>query len=101
VLLRDGLRIRARAPGVVPSRRRTFVEDDRSLGATKSLLGAALLAQRRYDEAEAMLLDAQRAIGSAASSSADLTIATRRLADLYDAWGKPAQAKQYRAPLQF
>ena len=39
-----GSRIRAHAPGVVPSRRRTFVEDDWSLGATKSLLGATLLA---------------------------------------------------------
>jgi serine/threonine protein kinase/tetratricopeptide (TPR) repeat protein len=101
VLLRDGLRIRARAPGVVPSRRRTFVEDDRSVGATKSLLGAALLAQRRYDEAEAMLLDAQRELGSSASSPNDLKITTQRLVDLYNAWGKPAQAAQFRAHSQF
>src|SRR6185436_18843366 len=54
-LLREGLRIRARAPGLVPSRRRTFAEDDWSLGSVKSLLGAALTSLHRYDEAETLL----------------------------------------------
>ena len=35
-LLREGLRIRSRAPGIVPSRRRTIAEDDWSLGAQKA-----------------------------------------------------------------
>jgi hypothetical protein len=39
LLLRDGLRIRSLAPGVVPSRRRTFVDDDWSVGAIRDLLG--------------------------------------------------------------
>ena len=59
-LLREGLRIRALAPGVVPSRRRTFREDDWSLGATKRLLGAALVARGRHAEADAVLVDARR-----------------------------------------
>ena len=59
-MLREGFRIRAQAPGVVPGRRRLFLEDDWSLGATKSLLGAALTALKRYEEAEAVLLDARR-----------------------------------------
>jgi triphosphoribosyl-dephospho-CoA synthetase len=46
-LLRDALRIRSRAPGVVPSRRRTLPEDDWSPDATKNLLAAALVAERR------------------------------------------------------
>jgi serine/threonine-protein kinase len=46
-LLRDALRIRARAPGVVPSRRRTLPEDDWSPDAAKDLLAAALAAERR------------------------------------------------------
>ena len=54
-LLRQALPIRARAPGVVPVRRRAFPEDDWSVAATKSLLGAALSAQSRYGEAEALL----------------------------------------------
>ncbi len=98
-LLRDGLRIRSLAPGVMPSRRRTFIEDDWSIGATKSLLGAALLAQRRYDEAEGMLLDAERDLAAVPASRRDLTVTIRRLADLYQAWGKPTKAAQYRAQL--
>ena len=40
-LLQEGLRIRARAPGIVPSRRRTFLEDDWSVEATRTLLQEA------------------------------------------------------------
>ena len=54
-LLRQALPIRARAPGLVPTRRRAFPEDDWSVAAAKSLLGAALSAQSRYGEAEALL----------------------------------------------
>ena len=46
-LLRDGLRIRALAPAIVPSRRRTFPEDDWSLTATQRLLDEALAARPR------------------------------------------------------
>jgi serine/threonine protein kinase/Tfp pilus assembly protein PilF len=56
-LLREGIRIRALAPAVVPSRRRTLPEHAWSLGAAKSLLGSALVALERYDEAEAVLLE--------------------------------------------
>ena len=64
-LLRQALPVRIRVPGVVPTRRRTFPEDDWSVGATKSLLGAALTALARYEEAEAVLLDAQRDLQAA------------------------------------
>jgi hypothetical protein len=99
LLLRDGLRIRSLAPGVVPSRRRTFVENDWSVGATKSLLGAALLAQRRYDEAEAMLLDAQRDLAASPSLQRETTVTIGRLVDLYEAWGKHEKAAEFRALL--
>ena len=59
-LLRDGLRIRSQAPGMVPSRRRTLPSDDWSLGAAKSLLGAALLSLHRYEQAETVLLEARQ-----------------------------------------
>jgi eukaryotic-like serine/threonine-protein kinase len=98
-LLRDGLRIRSLAPGIVPSRRRTFVDNDWSLGATKSLLGAALFAERRYDEAEAMLLDAERDLASSPFLQRELTVTTRRLVDLYEAWGKHEKAAEYRTRL--
>jgi tetratricopeptide (TPR) repeat protein len=97
--LRDGLRIRSRAPGIVPSRRRTFADNDWSIGAIKSLLGAALAAQRRYDEAEAVLLEAQRDLAASPSLQRELTVTIRRLVDLYTAWGKHGKAADYRARL--
>ena len=99
-LLREGLRIRALAPGVVPSRRRTRLEDDWSVGAARSLLGAALMKQKRFDEAESVLLEARRELEALpAAGGADMKIAVSRLIDLYIAWGKPARAASVRALL--
>jgi hypothetical protein len=56
-LLRKAVDIRSRFPGVVPSRRRTLPEDDWSVGDTRRLLGGALTALARHDEAQAVLLD--------------------------------------------
>ena len=56
-LLRKAVEIRTHIPGVVPSRRRTLPEDDWSVGDTKRLLGAALNALARPEEAQAVLLD--------------------------------------------
>ena len=91
----------AQAPAVVPSRRRTFLEDDWSVGATKSLLGASLVALRRYDEAEAMLLEARRDLeASPAPRRREMTATISRLVELYVAWGKPETASVYRALLE-
>jgi eukaryotic-like serine/threonine-protein kinase len=97
-LLREGLRIRLLSPRMVPNRRRIFPEDDWSIGATKSLLGASLIALARYDEAERVLLDAYReleALPSPPRHDVDATIA--RLVNLYTAWGKRDEAARYRA----
>ena len=99
-LLRHALQIRQRAPGVVPSRRRTLPEDDWSVGATKSLLGATLVALKRYAEAEPVLLAARRDIDitpGPQSPEAKATIA--RLVALYVAWGRSDKAAEYRALL--
>ena len=94
------LSIRALAPGVVPSRRRTRLEDDWSVGAARSLLGAALMKQKRFDEAESVLLEARRELEALpAAGGADMKIAVSRLIDLYIAWGKPARAASVRALL--
>ena len=100
-LLREGLPLRALAPGIVPMRRRTLPGDDWSVGATKSLLGASLITLGRYDEAEAVLLDARRDIESLRPfRDADMKAVLTRLVDLYAAWGKPDAAATYRALLQ-
>ncbi|HEX2452560.1 MAG TPA: serine/threonine-protein kinase [Vicinamibacterales bacterium] len=98
-LLREGLRIRSLSPHLVPNRRRIFPEDDWSIGATKSLLGASLIALGRYGAAETTLLDAYRdleAMSPPPRRDVDATIA--RLLELYDAWGKPRRAAIYRVP---
>ena len=99
-LLREGLRIRAQAPEIVPSRRRTFRDDDWSLGATKSLLGAALVSLGRYHEAETVLLDARNDLASHGTPQPGAMQATlNRLVQLYVAWGKQDRAETYRALL--
>ena len=99
-LLREGLRIRSKGAGVVPVRRRTLREDDWSLGAARSLLGASLLAQHRYQEAEAALLAARRELEALpAAGGAEMKVALARLVELYVAWGKRDQAASYRTLL--
>ena len=78
----------SRAPGIVPTRRRTRVEDDWSVGAARSLLGEVLTKLRRFPEAETTLLDARRELESLpAMGGAEMKIAYARLVDLYFAWG--------------
>jgi len=99
-LLREGLRIRALSPEVVPNRRRILSEDDWSVGATKSLLGAALTGLGRYDEAEAVLLEARRDLEAMpAPRKPEMKATIARLVQLYDAWGKPDKAAAHRAQL--
>ncbi|HZF73420.1 MAG TPA: hypothetical protein VEZ51_08305, partial [Gemmatimonadaceae bacterium] len=100
-LAREGLRIRALAPGLVPSRRRTFIEDDWSVGGTKSLLGAAPAARGRFAEAESVLLDALRDLKAMPSPPRrDITDTVVRVIQLYEAWGLPERAAAYRASLR-
>ena len=99
-LLREALPIRARAPGLVPSRRRTISEDDWSVATTKALLGNSLVAQRRYADAEAVLLGARRDLDVTPKPSArDVKATISGLVQLYEAWGKREAAAAYRARL--
>lgn len=99
-LAREGLRIRSLAPGLVPARRRTLVEDDWSIGGARSLLGAALMAQKKYAEAEAVLLEARRELESTPSArEPEITVTMSRLADLYAAMNRREPAAWYRARL--
>jgi tetratricopeptide (TPR) repeat protein len=60
-------------------------------------LGSCLLSQGRYEDAEAFLLDAYEGPGTSRADRAD---ALDSLIDLYDAWGKPEKAAEYRALLR-
>jgi serine/threonine protein kinase/tetratricopeptide (TPR) repeat protein len=99
-LIRQGLQIRARAPSVVPSRRHTFVDDDWSLGAVKSLLGGALTAERRFEEAERVLLAARHDLAALPNPPArQITATLSRLVELYEAWGRRDKAAEFQAQL--
>jgi tetratricopeptide (TPR) repeat protein len=86
-LLRQALQIR----------RRVFPEDDWRVGATESLLGEALTALARYDEAETLLVDAYRVLKDVPGAQGREARATLpRLVALYEAWGRPEKAASYR-----
>jgi tetratricopeptide (TPR) repeat protein len=77
----------------------------------KSLTGAALLAQKKYAEAEPLLLEGFQGMKERAArivpsdrvvpnAHGELTVALERLVKLYDAWDKPNQAAKWRKELE-
>jgi eukaryotic-like serine/threonine-protein kinase len=65
-------------------------------------VGISLAGQKRYAEAEPLLLQAYQELKAleasipVASRGAMLANAKRRLVQLYEAWGKPEQARKWR-----
>jgi serine/threonine protein kinase len=71
---------------------------------TRSKLGAALLAQKQYAEAEPLLIQGyegmrQREAKIPVPSKVRLTQALERLVELYDAWGKNEETARWRKKL--
>jgi serine/threonine-protein kinase len=65
-----------------------------------SALGECLTIQKRYNEAEPLLLNSYETLKiSQGAGNPRTTIALQRLINLYEAWNKPAQAAPYRALL--
>ena len=83
-----------RAPGLVPSRRRTIPEDDWSVAATKSLLGASLVAQRRY--ARPRPCCSRRAATWTRSRTRQRATSRRRIAGLVQLYDGVGQARRCR-----
>ncbi len=72
----------------------------RDIGEGYSDLGAALLGQRRFTAAESALVRGHEILLAADGEEGYRTRrVTRRLGDLYDAWGRPDQAARVRLPL--
>jgi eukaryotic-like serine/threonine-protein kinase len=72
----------------------------------ESLLGASLAGQAKYAEAEPLLLEGCRGLERAQASMPPYLSPARRateslhwLEQLYDAWGKPAQAAEWKKKL--
>jgi serine/threonine protein kinase len=72
---------------------------------TQSQLGGSLLGQQKYAEAEPLLLAGYKGLKERearipAGDRKRLTEALERLVQLYDVWGKPGQAQQWRKELE-
>jgi serine/threonine-protein kinase len=89
-LLREAVRIRAEN-----------MPETHFLRATANgALGEFLTSQKRFAEAEPFLLASHESLMKSQAANSPRTRRSReRLANLYDAWDKPAQAAVYRAPL--
>ncbi len=71
-----------------------------SVAQARSLLGEALCGQKRYDEAEPHLLESYAAFETSLRPDQRarwLPPAAGRIVTLYEAWGKPEQADEWRA----
>ena len=78
-------------------KRKQLPADNWSLAKTASQLGGCLARAGRYAAAESLLLASEPILSKSASvSAADKRTSLVRLVDLYDAWGKPAEAAKYR-----
>jgi eukaryotic-like serine/threonine-protein kinase len=81
------------------ARQRFYPPDDWRIAQTQSLLGAALLAQQRYAEAEPLLIAADKGLEPIPGMPARARDANRAwLVSLYTASGRPQQAAAYRFP---
>jgi len=61
-------------------------------------MSRCLIATQQYDEAERVLLTAHESLGRSLGIDADQTRRARdMLVDLYEAWGRPARAAEYRS----
>lgn len=79
--------------------------DDWATFLTQSLWGDILLGQGKYAEAEPFLLQGYEGLKQCAAKipkeeAPRLTEALERLVNLYDAWGKPDQAAEWRKKLE-
>jgi serine/threonine-protein kinase len=89
-LLREALEIR----------RRTLAAGDWQTAETESFLGACQAALQRYEEAEPLLVESYATLKARRGDQDRRTRRTLQyLIDLYEAWGNPEKAAQYRAHL--
>ena len=87
-------------PEAVERLSRTLGPDHPDVAHVLTGMGECLIKQKKYTEAEPVLL---RALGLRMKAFGETHLRTQRtikdLGDLYEQWGKPAQSKAYRARL--
>jgi serine/threonine-protein kinase len=78
-------------------RREVLPPQHRYVRETEGELGACLAALRRFRDAEALLVPAYEGLLATEGAAASRTLRARQLlAELYQAWGKPQNARRYR-----
>jgi tetratricopeptide (TPR) repeat protein len=81
--------------------RRKRPQDDPSVGGAELALGSCLTRLGRFAEAESMLLHAYGVLRTRACCGRESAPeARKRLVELYNAWGKPGKAHDWRAGVQ-
>ncbi len=84
----------------VQTRRRVLGETHQLTASSRSSLSEMFVDLRRYDDAEPLALEAfQGFLGSLGAEHERTQGTVRVLAQLYDSWGQPAQAAEWRAKL--
>jgi len=79
------------------AREKLLGPDDVGTRTTRHMVARTLVKLERFAEAEPIALDVQeRALRVAGADSEHATMARKLLADLYDAWGRPAEAEKWR-----
>ena len=76
--------------------RKTMPADHSRLGLAGSSLGACLADADRFDEAERVLLEAQRILGQRRTTAEEADANARHLVALYERLGRPDEANRYR-----
>jgi tetratricopeptide (TPR) repeat protein len=78
--------------------RRAILPDGHWLiGNTMSMLGECLTAQRRYEDAESLVLDGYRTLRDHPQTPASrLRRGLERVSSLYEAWGRPEEAARWQ-----
>ena len=74
--------------------------DSSKLADAESVLGSCLMAQRRFQEAEPLLVKSYQALlrQDEGDGAKQAPLALKRIVDLYNAWGRPEKAASYQAP---
>jgi serine/threonine protein kinase len=81
-------------------RTRLLPKGNQLIGISEGALGECLASQKRYGEAEPLLLQSYATIKNVQGDHGSSTLeAARRLLTLYQSWGKPAQASRYQSAL--
>ena len=87
----------------LPVHERVLGEDHWRTAEARSHLGAALAGLERYAEAESHLRDGHAGLDASLSGgrrAQKLPPSIERLVALYEAWGKPDKAAEWRAKLE-